>query len=127
MRAKLPKGLGIWSAFWLLNANKPLDWPADGEIDIMENVGFDPYTVFGTVHTAKYNHLIGTQIGKKLRVKTPQEFHTYTLNWTPTYIRIYIDNVNMFTYIKSDPSIEAWPFDSEMNIFLNVAVGGNFG
>ena len=47
MRAKLPQGRGTWPAFWLLAAKRPLDWPRDGEIDVMEHVGYDPAAVHG--------------------------------------------------------------------------------
>lgn len=94
----------------------------------MENVGYDPNTVHATVHTEKFNHMIGTQVGTSSQVAAPHsEFHTYSIDWTPTYIKAYIDGVHYFTYDKSDASFGAWPFDTDFNIILNVAVGGNWG
>lgn len=94
----------------------------------MENVGYDETGVHATVHTGKYNHMIGTQIGKVYRLSNPHtEFHTYTLDWTPTYIKAYIDGNHYFTYNKRETSFAAWPFDTDFNILLNVAVGGNWG
>src|SRR6187551_560970 len=64
VRAKLPKGLGVWPAIWMLPTDWAYgDWPSSGEIDIMEHVGYLPDSVFGTVHTGAYNHRIGTHKG----------------------------------------------------------------
>lgn len=128
MRAKLPQGRGIWSAFWMLASKRPLNWPTDGEIDIMEHVGFDPTRVHATVHTGKFNHMIGTQVGRSYKLTNPfDDFHTYTVNWTPNYIKAYIDGNHYFTYEKTDTSFGVWPFDTDFQILLNVAVGGNWG
>jgi len=62
VRARLPKGRGSWPAIWLLATTQGrLRWPDDGEVDIMEHVGFDPGIVHGSIHTRRYNHIIGTQ------------------------------------------------------------------
>ena len=61
--AKLPSARGTWPAIWLLpSLERPLNWPLDGEIDIMENVGYNPNYIFGTIHTAAYNHIKGTHL-----------------------------------------------------------------
>jgi len=128
MKAKLPQGRGIWSAFWLLASKRPMHWPNDGEIDIMEHVGYDPSKVHATIHCDEFNHVKGTQIGKSFNINDPfNQFHTYTLDWRPTSIKAYIDGQNYFHYEKPDNSYQAWPFNNEMNILLNVAVGGNWG
>ena len=61
VRAKLPKGLGTWPAIWMLGSATPLKWPDDGEIDIMEHVGYNPGFIHATVHTKSFNHIIGNQ------------------------------------------------------------------
>ena len=66
MRAKLPPGRGLWPAFWMLGSNiNTVDWPECGEIDIMEHVGFEKDSIFGTIHSKSYNHIIGTQKTRK--------------------------------------------------------------
>jgi beta-glucanase (GH16 family) len=67
IRAKLPAGRGVWPAVWMLGNNiNTVGWPESGEIDIMEHVGFEKDSVFGTIHTKSYNHIKGTQKGKKI-------------------------------------------------------------
>src|SRR5437764_686523 len=61
VRAKIPAGVGSWPAIWMLASTNPLKWPDDGEIDIMEHVGYDQGRLHGSIHCKKYNHVIGTQ------------------------------------------------------------------
>ena len=128
MRAILPAGRGTWPAFWML----PTDWeyggwPDSGEIDIMEHVGYDPSTVHGSVHTKDYNHMLGTQVTKYRIVSDCEtEFHTYACEWTPTQIKMYVDDVHYFTFNKLG-SWTKWPFDKRFHILLNIAVGGTWG
>ncbi|NQU81442.1 MAG: glycoside hydrolase family 16 protein [Bacteroidetes bacterium] len=69
VRANLPSGRGTWPAIWMLPTDWEYgDWPSSGEIDIMEHVGYEPTTVYGTVHTEAYNHGLGTQRGDDLQV-----------------------------------------------------------
>lgn len=72
MRARLPKGIGAWSAIWMLGANlDEAGWVKSGEIDIMENVGFEPNIVLGTVHTEAYNYESGTENAGKIELGEP--------------------------------------------------------
>jgi beta-glucanase (GH16 family) len=129
IKAKLPDGRGLWPAIWML----PTDWsyggwPASGEIDIMENVGYDPYIIHGTLHTEAYNHSIGTQKGASTSVTTCySEFHVYAMEWEPAEIRIYVDDLLYFTFKNEGTGYRVWPFDKRFHILLNVAVGGNWG
>lgn len=128
VRAKLPSGYGTWPAIWMLpTENKYGGWPKCGEIDIMEHVGFDPDTVFSTVHTGKFNHMIGTQVGKKKGLTTATtEFHVYTLEWEENEMRSYVDGVQYFAFKKMS-GFEAWPFDQSFHLILNLAIGGGLG
>lgn len=129
IRAKLPKGLGVWPAIWML----PTDWeyggwPASGEIDIMENVGYMPDSVFGSVHTKRFNHVIGTQTTKGLLSTTlSSDFHDYSIEWDAEKIDFYFDNQKYLTFQNKHEGPDAWPFDRNFHLILNIAVGGNWG
>ena len=128
VRAKLPSGVGTWPAIWMLASTVPLRWPEDGEIDIMEHVGFDHGTVHGTIHTKKYNHIIGTQKANQIKVPDcAEQFHTYQLEWNKDVLKIGMDGVYYFNYPNEKSGVDAWPFDNKMYLILNLAVGGNWG
>ena len=133
VRAKLPTGKGTWPAIWMLPTDwKYGDWPASGEIDIMEHVGYDQDTIHGTVHTASYNHSINTQKGKSIHVDgVSEEFHVYTVEWLPDKILISVDGEEYFNFeptkYKTNPTSAEWPFDQRMHLLINFAVGGNWG
>lgn len=127
VRAKLPKGRGTWPAIWMMSENMK-KWPDDGELDIMEHVGFNQGYVHASVHTKKYNHIIGTQKTDTLVIKDVSEkFHIYKADWTPEKIDVYIDDQKFFTHENKEKTYESWPFDQPYFIILNLAVGGFWG
>ncbi len=128
-RIKLPEGRGMWPAFWMLSESlKKEGWPASGEIDIMEQVGYDNNTIHGTIHTKAYNHTIGTQKGKTIYVENPNsEFHIYAIEWTPEKIDFILNGV-VYNHIENEhKTTDEWPFDQKFHLILNVAVGGGWG
>jgi beta-glucanase (GH16 family) len=127
IRAKLPCGLGTWPAIWMLGTKGA--WPADGEIDIMEHVGKKKGEVLGTVHTAAYNHTIGTQKGAATMVADACDvFHNYQLRWDADAITVGIDDKNFFTFPNSKDGDNAkWPFSNPEYLLLNLAIGGDLG
>ncbi|GET33360.1 hypothetical protein PbJCM13498_22230 [Prolixibacter bellariivorans] len=129
VKARLPKGKGLWPAIWMLSTDwKYGGWPESGEIDIMENVGYDPDSIHGTVHTKAYNHVIGTQVGKTISVPDCHEkFHVYALEWDANEMRMFVDDQKYFTFKNEHTGFEAWPFDQPFHLILNVAVGGDWG
>ncbi|MBM3449318.1 MAG: glycoside hydrolase family 16 protein [Bacteroidetes bacterium] len=129
IRAKLPQGIGIWPAIWMLPTNwKYGAWPKSGEIDIMEFVGYVPDTVYGTVHTAAYNGMNGLQKVRSIQVKDlSSAFHTYSIEWNADAIVFYIDGKKYNEYKNDRTGSAAWPFDQTFHLLLNVAVGGNWG
>lgn len=130
IRAKLPQGRGTWPAIWMLSTDwKYGGWPASGEIDIMEHVGYNQNVVHGTAHSELYNHVKQTQNEGKVTVaNVHEEFHTYTLNWTKDQLDFLVDN-NVFHTIKRKPEddYKGWPFDQPFHLLMNIAVGGNWG
>jgi beta-glucanase (GH16 family) len=135
-RAKLPRGRGTWPAIWTLPVRGTYGgggWPDNGEVDIMEHVGFDPDVIHASIHTKAYNHVDRTQRTAQIRVPgAPDNFHVYAIEWTPEEIRAYVDDRLYFTFKNerlTNPQADwrQWPFDHEFRILLNIAVGGNWG
>lgn len=131
IRAKIPQGVGTWPAIWMLPTDQTYGnayWPDNGEIDIMEHVGFDPNRIHGNVHTKAFNHSIGTNKGNNLLIPTAMsDFHEYIVEWTPVEIKILVDNNNYFTFQKEGNEWQKWPFDKPFHLLLNIAIGGNWG
>ena len=130
-RLKLPEGKGTWPAFWMMPSVWS-GWPDGGEIDIMEHVGCVPTEVSSSIHCKSYYHAIGTQ--KTAARKIPgvmDEFHTYALEWTPEYIKTYVDGKQLFYYNPEDYSqgrnANTWPFNKPFELKLNLAWGGDWG
>jgi len=126
--AKIPSGLGTWPAIWMLGSTTPLKWPDDGEIDIMEHVGFDQGRIHGSIHSKKYNHVIGTQKTAQTMVPDCSEaFHVYSVEWDAEHVSIAVDGKAYFNFKNEHSGYEAWPFDNKLHLLLNIAVGGNWG
>ena len=133
-RIKIPKGQGIWPAFWMLGANiDSVGWPTCGEMDIMENIGktSDQGTEHGTMHGPQsggdYNG--GSGVGGTYTLpggaKLSDDFHIYAIEWTTNQIKWYLDTNNFFTATPASlPSDGTWVFTAPQFIILNVAVGG---
>lgn len=129
VRAKLPRGRGAWSAIWMLGANwDQVGWPMCGEIDIMENVGFDPDVVHGTVHTQSYNHMRATQRGKQITLNDVyDQYHIYSIEWTPERIDFIADGKVYNTFVNEKTGDKEWPFDQKFHLKINNAIGGDWG
>ena len=128
VRAKLPAGRGMWPAIWTLGADRNLGWPACGEIDIMENVGFEPDIIHANIHTKKYNHVMQTNKGDKITIPNPSEgFHKYIIEWYPDRIDFFVDEQKYFTFANEGTGPDAWPYNKDQYLILNIAVGGSWG
>ncbi len=127
-RIKVPSGRGFWPAFWLLGSDiGRIGWPACGEIDIMENVGFEPSTVHGSLHGPGYsgsNPLTGAY-SLPNQARFSDGFHIFAVEWEPKEIRFYVDGHLYETQKAGDqPAGKRWAFDHPFYIVLNLAVGG---
>lgn len=124
VRAKLPCGKGTWPAIWMLGAAG--NWPAQGELDIMEHVGSDPMRVFSTVHTAAGHG--GNGVGGASRIADAcSQFHTYQMHWDAEGVRFGLDGFAHLRYPNLKLGARAWPFDAPQFMLLNVAIGGDLG
>lgn len=130
IKARLPHGKGTWPAIWMLSTDwRYGGWPASGEIDIMEHVGYDQDVVHGTIHTEAYNHMKQTQKEGKVIVDQAQRtFHVYAIDWTENKIDFLIDD-RLYHTVLRDPKddFKGWPFDQPFHLIMNIAVGGNWG
>lgn len=129
VRAKLPTGNGSWPAIWMLGTNRTqVGWPTCGEIDIMENVGFDALRIVGSIHTAAYNHTKGTQKTANVTVANPWEgFHVYAMEWSADRIDLFVDGQKYFTFRNEGTGTSTWPFDKPQYLLINLAIGGSWG
>ncbi|MCW8833950.1 MAG: family 16 glycosylhydrolase [Colwellia sp.] len=146
VRAKLPAGQGTWSAIWMLpsdpykysttcqenedwQGSSTCDaWPNSGEIDIMEHVGYDMQTIHGTVHNKAYYWANWQQRKASFEGKNvEQDFHLYSVEWTPENITVFFDDTPYFFYSNDSTGWRSWPFDHPYHIILNLAIGGMWG
>lgn len=134
-RARVPKERGNWAAGWTLGDAyvDELSWPYCGEIDIMECVGFEINDTTGnglhhaSVHCGAYYFKLNSQPTAITEVENMnEEFHLYAVEWTPDYIKAYVDDLHYFTYEDTSDAL-TWPFDEPQNIILNLAMGGGWG
>lgn len=128
-RIKIPRGQGIWPAFWMLGDNLgSAGWPNSGEIDIMENVGKEPNTVHGTIHGPGYSG--GAGIGASYSLPGGKafadDFHTFAVDWSPNALVWSVDGQTYQTRTPSDLNGNRWVFDHPFFIILNLAAGGNW-
>ncbi|MFY1633927.1 lectin [Solwaraspora sp. WMMB335] len=128
-RIKIPRGQGIWPAFWMLGDNfGSVGWPDSGEIDIMENIGREPATVHGTLHGPGYSGgaaVTGsytTPGGRPLA----DDFHVFAVDWAPDAITWSVDGTVYSRKTAADLRGNRWVFDHPFFMILNVAVGGNW-
>lgn len=127
-RLRLPAGRGTWPAFWMMPKDGK-SWPDDGEIDIMEEVGYDPNVIVSTSHCNAYNHTKGTQKNGTRLISTAQsDFHVYAVEWTAGFIKGYVDGECYFTFMNDKMgNRDTWPFDKPFYLKLNLAWGGDWG
>lgn len=129
VRAKIPSSLGTWPAIWMLGKNRrEVGWPACGELDLMEHVGFDPDNLHFNVHTKAYNHVKKTNKGAIVPYPRPYaDYHVYAMDWTKEKIDFLLDNQVVFTFKNEGTGPDAWPFDQPFYLILNLAFGGAWG
>ncbi len=127
VRMQIPKGQGIWPAFWLLGDDfDEVGWPASGEIDVMENVGKQPNTVWATVHGPGYSGKEGLTEDRKIARPLGDDFHTYAVEWSPGLLVFLLDGQEYHRVVPADVGGDRWVFEKPFHLLLNVAVGGEW-
>jgi beta-glucanase (GH16 family) len=128
VRAKIPRGRGTWPAIWMMPQDDSAGWPACGEIDIMENVGFEPNLIHQTIHTKAANwphHNAHTTITPVSNLA--DGYHTYTMQWDADSMQMFIDDQKTFEFANPHTGKAEWPFDKPFYLILNLAIGGEWG
>ncbi len=123
IRAKMPCGAGTWPALWMVGPSHA--WPDGGEIDILEELGRDPDTIYGTIHDTSNQPHNGDGTSKAIS-DACGSFHNYELTWTADSLQIGVDGVIYDTYANAHTGHDQWPFDEPEYIILNVAMGGSW-
>ena len=126
-KIKLPSGKGTWPAFWMMPVNFK-SWPHDGEIDIMEEVGYHKDYVSSSLHADGHVHSNGTQVTKEVYCKGAEgEFHIYGMEWTADYFQFYVDGKKTLYYANDGKGDYNWPYHTPFYVILNLAWGGDWG
>ncbi len=126
-RLQLPRGKGLWPAFWLLGGDiGAVGWPACGEVDVMEYRGQEPDRILGTLHGPGYSGAGGIT---KTFIAPPgtrydEGFHVFAVEWSPRRIQWFVDGRRY--HVVRREAVPRWVFDHPFFIILNVAVGGDF-
>lgn len=136
VRAKLPSSAGTWPAIWTLGANVDetgnyfddqygsVGWPLCGEIDILEQTGWDKDCTISHFHWGDLNTKIYKEIGDETEVENAStEFHVYAMEWSSESIKTYVDD----TLVYELPNSNDKPFNHPHYLILNIAIGGNLG
>ena len=128
-RMRLPRGQGLWPAFWMLGEDiGTVGWPACGEIDIMENIGREPLLVHGTLHGPGYSGAqgIGASCPSPSGRPFADGFHVFAVEWEPQTIQWTVDGVVYQTRTPADLRGAGWVFEHPFFLLINVAVGGHW-
>ena len=129
-RIKIPRGQGMWPAFWMLGANiTSVGWPNCGEVDIMENIGVEPTLVHGTIHGPGYSGSggIGHSCALPGNPAFADDFHIYAVEWTTNQIKWFVDGCQYFSAnAASLPAGTTWVYTQPQFLLLNLAVGGTW-
>ncbi|GAA1087830.1 family 16 glycosylhydrolase [Kitasatospora arboriphila] len=128
-RIKIPRGQGVWPAFWMLgNDLGSAGWPNSGEIDVMENIGREPNSVHGTIHGPGYSGAGGLGAAYSLPggKAFADDFHVFSVDWSPNSIVWSVDGTPYETRTPADTHGNKWVFDHPFFVILNLAVGGDW-
>jgi len=126
VRAMIPIALGTWPTFWMMESNRDkVRWPTCGEVDILENFGYDSLKMRGTIHRGENISRKHISSGNTIQIENSSKvFHVYAIEWDSTKIDFFVDKIKYHTYEKTPDTIVGWPFDQPSYLLLNLAIGG---
>lgn len=102
-------------------------WPNSGEIDIIEHVGFNPYTIYFTAHCAEQNGENNKYHGSTSVPTCTSEFHIYSFEWSEDRLDWYVDGRRKWTVVKNSNTWRGWPYNRDFYLIMNTAFGGSWG
>lgn len=122
-RIQIPYGQGIWPAFWMLGDDiGKVGWPRCGEVDIMENIGKEPFTVHGSLHGPdRYDSTVAYTLPNDERFA--DQYHTFAVEWAPGQVTFFVDGHSYYTAMKAGAG---WAFEHPFFLLLNLAIGGDW-
>ncbi|GKY96715.1 hypothetical protein MPSEU_000631000 [Mayamaea pseudoterrestris] len=127
---QIPRGQGLWSAFWALPTDEAYGkWPMSGEFDLMENVGFEPDVIHGSIHYANNSgghEYLGTPAKLPESEAYADSFHAFAVQWQKDRLRWFVDGAQYSEILPADLESETWPFNQRFHLLLNVAIGGGW-
>jgi hypothetical protein len=127
-RIQVPGGRGTWPAFWMMPDDFSRGWPACGEMDILEHVGYDLNVVHATLHAQAYNWQRSEQRTASTVVSgATTGYHVYVLDWRPDRIEMSVDGRVYFSMQNPNRGNDWWPFDKNFYVIFNLAIGGDWG
>jgi len=115
IRCRVPKGKGMWPAFWLLP--EPLGWPP--EIDILEILGREPNKIYMTQHFYDDHDKHKSDGGSWTGPDFSGNFHVFAIDWSPDGVDWYVDGIKRFHSNKYVPH-------KKMYMLVNLAIGGEW-
>ena len=132
---KLPKTAnGLWPAFWMMGDNDR-QWPACGEIDIMEmgeKAGIANNTTETYINTAIHYGPNVEGHEQVFQTKTMEKslqdgnYHVYSLEWNENELIVKVDDILIKTFNIGPDSGRFEYFNDKFYLLLNLAVGGDF-
>lgn len=127
IRAKMPKGQGIWPALWMLGDNFPTaGWPACGEMDILELLGHEPSKMYSTIHFKRGTGSVNISSNLTHTASLSEEYHVYSLDWSTDKMRFLFDDKLVREFTVADLGGATYPFNEKFFFIINLAVGGNW-
>ena len=129
VKAKLPASEGTWPAIWMLGSNfTSVGWPACGEVDIMEQTGWDKNKVLATCHWLNTSNSTNASYSLETSISNAtSQYHIYALEWNASTIKMFVDGTQYYVIDISNSGIPNSPFHQDFFLILNVAMGGTLG
>lgn len=133
VRAKLPMSTGMWPAIWMLPDVHQFPWPSQGEIDLMENRGNEPFLTSSAFHWGTNPPFSHSFVWNPQQTRTStgltnyhDGFHVYAVEWERDQVRLYVDDVHHFSVSDANTGGFLSNQSAPMHLLINTAIGGDY-